>query len=324
MTQNVTVSDEQIIAAWKKFGATPLVAENLGIAQTTAKYRRRQCERKYGIELPTWNVLGSNRVVLNHDEGRVDMNVESGVVIVFSDGHFLPGVRSTMFRALLAMVKQLNPVAVHCNGDAFDGGAISRFPRIGWDKKPSVLEELNAVKERLGEIEAVTNATKIWELGNHCMRFELKLAANAPEFEGVPGFTLKEHFPLWKPCWTSWINGNVCITHSYHTGIHAVHNNLLKGQCHYVSSHTHSAKVIPWTGAQGRTLWGCDTGSIADSLGAHNVDYQAGRHGNHRSAFAVLTFKDGRLLEPELCQKWDEDSVQFRGHVMNADTLEIP
>jgi hypothetical protein len=223
------------------------------------------------------------------------------------------------------MIRQLRPVAVICNGDAFDGGTISRYPRIGWDKKPTVLEELVAVKDSLGEIEATVRGTcpgaeLVWPLGNHDARYETKLAAVAPEFEGVAGFTLKDHFPGWRPCWTCWVNDNVRINHAWHTGIHDTHNNLLKGQCHQVTSHTHSLKVTPWTGSQGKTIYGVNTGTLADALGAHNTDYQHGMHGNHRSGFAVLTFRGGQLLMPELCQTWDENRVEFRGHLLDADT----
>lgn len=66
--------------------------------------------------------------------------------------------------------------------------------------------------------------------------------------------------------------------------------------------------------------YGVDTGCLADALGAHNLDYQQGRHGNHRSGFAVLTFRDGQLLMPEIAMKFDEDSFEFRGHILHADT----
>lgn len=40
-------------------------------------------------------------------------------------------------------------------------------------------------------------------------------------------------------------------------------------------------------------------------------------------AFAIFTYNNSRLLMPELVQKWDEDHEQFRGHILDADTLEI-
>ena len=235
-----------------------------------------------------------------------------------------PGVRTTMHRALVAMIRQIKPVAVICNGDAVDNGTISRYPRIGWDNKPTVAQELEAVETALSEVEkAAGSANLVWPLGNHDARFETFLAAHAPQYEGVRGFSLKDRFPLWKPCWTCWINDETCVTHFYHTGMHAVWNNLMKGQVNYVSSHRHTPEVRAYTNAAGKTIYGVDTGTLADALSNHNRDYQQGRHGNHRSAFAVLSYRDGNLIMPELVHKYDEDHVQFRGHVLHADTLEV-
>lgn len=314
-------TDAELVASWEKCGSPTLVAKDIGLSVRRVMERRRTIESNTGITLAVWNDITDRRVVIKPHEGRIDYNIQNGVVIVFSDAHYAPGERTTMHRALLAMIKQLKPAVVVCNGDAFDGGSISRYPRIGWDKKPTVIEELDAVDAALEEIRATAKGAEfIWPLGNHDARFETKLAANAPQFEGVLGFHLKDHFPHWRPCWTFWVNGEVCITHFYHTGIHATHNNLLKGQCNYVTGHTHSLKVTPWTNARGETIYGVDTGCLNDALGSHNVDYQQGRHGNHRSGFAVLTFKDGSLLMPELAQKFEEDSFNFRGHVLHADT----
>jgi len=314
-------TDEAFIELWNKLGSPALVAKELGGSVRTVHERRRTIESRHGVKLDTWNDTSSRRTVIKHNEGRVDLAIDNGTVIVFSDAHFWPGVRTTAFRALLSLIRQIKPAAVINNGDAFDGGTISRYPRIGWDKKPSVLEELRAVDACLSEVEAAAKGAElVWPLGNHDARYETKLAASAPEFEGVRGFHLKDHFPNWKPCWTCWVNDDTCITHFYHSGIHAVHNNILKGQCNYVTGHTHSLKVTPWTNARGVTMWGVDTGCLADALGPHNLDYQQGRHGNHRSGFAVLTWRDGRMLMPELVSVWDEDTVEFRGHLLDADT----
>ncbi|HEY6018725.1 MAG TPA: metallophosphoesterase [Candidatus Paceibacterota bacterium] len=323
MTFQAKHSDEEFMAVWKKYGSPTRVAQELGLNVRSVHTRRRAIEAKNKAKIDTWNDTSTRRIVIKKDEGRIDIDVENGVVIVFSDAHFWPNVRTTAFRALLALIKELKPVAVLNNGDAFDGATVSRWPDISWmdrQKKPTVIDELNAVKDRLGEIEAVWKCIWAWMLGNHDARYEAKLAAVAPEFEGVPGFTLKEHFPSWRPCWTFWINGNVRVNHFYHTGIHDTHNNLLKGQVHSVTGHTHSLKVSEWTNAMGETIYGVNTGTLANSLDQHNVDYQHGLHGNHRSGFAVLTFRNGRLLRPELVSVWDEDTFEFRGELRNADT----
>lgn len=320
-------TEDEFIALWKKYGSPQIVATQLKVSVRRVLERRRGIESMRGISLDTWNDTSTRRITLKHDEGRIDYNLQNGRVIVFSDAHYWPDQRTTMHRALLSMIKQLKPQVVVCNGDAFDGGSISRFPRIGWDKKPSIIDELKAVDASLTEIQGAGKEAGvidyIWPLGNHDARYETKLAANAPEFEGVNGFHLKDHFPDWKPCWTFWINGNTCITHFYHTGIHDGHNNLLKGQCHYVTGHTHSLKTTFWTNAMGETIYAVNTGTLAEALGSHNVDYQQGRHGNHRSGFAVLTYRNGELLMPELAMKFDEDSFQFRGHILDADSGKI-
>lgn len=317
-------TDAEFIALWNAHGSPTRIAKHLGISVKNI-YIRRNRLASLGHDLATWNDTSERRVVLKPDEGKIDYSIRNGRVIVFSDAHYWPNQRTTMHRALLALVKQLKPELIVCNGDAFDGGQISRYPRIGWDKKPSVIDELNAVDAALEEVRAVAapGTEFVWPLGNHDARYETKLAANAPEFEGVRGFHLKDHFPHWRPCWTLWINGDTCITHYYHSGIHAIHNNLLKGQCHYVTGHTHSLKVAMWTNAMGGTRFGVDTGTLNDALGAHNLDYQQGRHGNHRSGFAVLTYREGRLLLPEIAMKYEDDSFEFRGHVLHADTGEV-
>lgn len=312
------VSDDEFIQMWRKYGSPILIAKQLGIGQRAVMSRRRTVEVRHGVTLDTWNDLSGRGAKYS---GWHDLQVRDGTVIVFSDAHFLPGVRTTAQRALLTLIRQLRPVAIICNGDAFDGGAISRHPRIGWDNKPTVKQEIEAVETALTEIEdAAHGMALIWPVGNHDERFETRLAAVAPEFEGLQGFRLKDYFKKWIPCWACWINEDVCVTHFYHQGIHATHNNILKGQCHYVTGHTHSLKVTPWTNAKGDTIYGVDTGTLADSLAGHNIDYQRGRHGNHRSGFAVLTFRDGILMMPELVQVWDHDRVQFRGHLLDADT----
>ncbi len=312
------VSDAKFIEIWERLGSPKLVAKELDMSV------RYVLLNKNRLNLTTWNNLGTQRVI--KAEGRIELTIEEGCVIIFSDAHYYPNFVSTMHRALLALIPHLKPIAIINNGDSFDGGKISRYPRIGWDKKPTVKEELDANLERLQEIYKAGKKAGchnfIWNLGNHDARFETKLAAQASEFEGVFGFSLKDFFPEWSPAWTTWINNDVCVTHFYHTGLHATHNNILKAQCHYISGHTHSLQVRPWTDAKGETKWALDTGTLADALSFHNLDYQQGRHGNHRSGFGIIHFRDGKLLMPELVMKHSENSFQFRGHLFDADTAE--
>lgn len=318
-------TDTEFIEIWRRLGSPQLIAEHLGVALRMIYRRRDAIEKRHGISLPTHNSQRADaKERRRHSEGRVDLSIENGVVLVFSDAHYHPGIVSTAHRALVSFVKMLKPVAVICNGDAFDGAQISRHPRIGWDTTPTVLEELRAVDERLSEIEAAVppGCKLIWPLGNHDARYETFLAANVSQFQGVDGFHLKDKFPGWAPCWACWINDDTVVKHRWHNGIHATFNNTVKSGVNIVTGHLHQLKVTPWSDYNGRRF-GVDTGTLADPYGPQFFNYTELNPVNWHSGFAVLTFKDGKLLQPELVQKYDEDSVEFRGHVLHADTAEI-
>jgi hypothetical protein len=81
-----------------------------------------------------------------------------------------------------------------------------------------------------------------------------------------------------------------------------------------VTGHLHSSKVTPLSDYNG-TRYGVDTGCLANPSHPAFTDYTEDAPLDWRSGFAVLTFRDGKLMLPELVQLWDEDSVQFRGKV---------
>lgn len=314
-------TDKEFIELWKKYQNSEKMAKAIGQNAPTLRRRRRHIEAKYGITLGTENKAPAMTV---RHSAKIDMQIENGVVIVFSDAHYFPGNISAAHKGLLHFIGKLKPKLVVCNGDAFDGATISRYPRIGWDAKPSVKQELEAVTERLDEVvkaaRGLRNGCKLaWPLGNHDSRFETYLAANAGNYEGVHGFHLKDHFPEWLPCWALEINDHTVIKHRYKGGIHATHNNTVSSGKNIVTGHLHSLKVTPWTDYNG-TRYGVDTGTLADAdpYGEQFVDYLEGNPVNWRSGFAVLTFKDGRLLMPEVVQVFDEDSVEFRGEVFKV------
>lgn len=248
---------------------------------------------------------------------RVSLSIEDGTVIVASDGHYWPGPASTAHRALVKFCSDLRPKAFILNGDAFDGSTISRHPPIGWESRPTVAEELAAVQERLAEItDALPQSAQItWNLGNHCARFETKLASVAPEFANVQGMHLKDAFPEWPTAWSTWINDDVVVKHRYKGGMHAPQANAMWTGRTTVTGHLHSAKVMPISDYNG-TRWGIDTGCIAEPYGPQFVDYTEDGALNWRSGFAVLTFYRGRLLWPELVTVFDSQHVEWRGTVI--------
>ena len=317
-------TDEEFIAAFRKHGTPTKVAQALGLAERNVYARRARLEAKLGVKLPSFNSVQVQAKVQHH-QGRIDVAIDNGTGIVFSDAHFWPGFKTTANRALVAMIKQMQPQIVVCNGDAFDGATISRFPRPFFDEgKPSVVNELKACEERLGEItDAARTSHCVWTLGNHDLRFEARLSSGNPEYQNVKGFHLKDHFPLWRPAWSLWINDDAEIRHRIRGGIHATHNNVMANHCTTVTGHLHALQVRPYTDGRGVIKYGVDTGCLADVDGPQFTDYLEGRTPAWRSGFVVLTWKNGTLLMPELVQKFDEDHVQFRGHVLHADTLDI-
>jgi hypothetical protein len=325
-------TDQEFIELWKQVQSPSGMSKALGVDVRAIMRRRNYLESKYNIALVTDNPLkqtitfdrnvAKQKLAEKLEETRHSVRrgtvIENGKVVVFSDAHFYPNDYSTAFRALLTFIKAHKPEVIINNGDAFDGASISRHPRIGWDSKPSVIEELKAVQDHLSAIEeaSVHKSNLIWTLGNHDARFENFLAAQAPQYEGVQGFTLKDHFPLWQPCWSFWINDDTVIKHRWKGGRYAGSNNTTFAGTSIVTGHTHQLKVEPFTDYKG-TRYGVQTGCLANPMGDQFSDYTEDNPKDWRSGFAVLTFVDGKLLPPELVQVWNEDKgeVTFRGKI---------
>jgi len=317
-------SEDEFIELFRTLKSPQRVAEMLRVSVRSVHSRRRNIEIKRGVKLDALDARSrhfSHYQTAHAHPQRLDLGILNGSVIAFSDAHFWPGIRTTAYRGLLTLIPKLKPWAVVNNGDAFDGASISRFPRIGWDSTPSVIEELKACEAALGEIEESTkaarhNARLVWCLGNHDARFENRLAANAPQYEHVKGFSLKDHFPAWTPTWSVW-NGDTVIKHRYKGGIHATHNNTVNAGINIVTGHLHSLKVTPFDDYRG-TRYGVDTGTLADPSGPQFENYLEHSPTNWRSGFVVLTWKDGRLLWPEVVKVWDKDHIEFRGDIIKV------
>jgi hypothetical protein len=245
-------------------------------------------------------------------------SIQDGHVIIGSDAHYWPDRISTAHRALVKLCKDMKPQIVVMNGDMVDGASISRHPPIGWENRPSVVEEIETTQTRLHEIEkAAGKARRYWPLGNHDARFETRLASVAPEYAKIHGMHLRDHMPLWEPCWALCINDSVVVKHRYKGGIHATHTNTLWSGKTIITGHLHSLKVTPFTDYNG-TRFGVDTGTMADPYGPQFEDYLEQGPVNWRSGFVVLTFYRGRLLWPEICHVIGDGEVEFRGKVLQV------
>jgi hypothetical protein len=309
------ITDEEFLRLWEEHKSPVKVARITGISERRVHSRRRDLENKLKLSLPVGKPIHIKKA--RHEAGLTD-----GIALIFSDAHFWPGIRSTAFKGLLWAINELKPHVVIANGDIFDGSSISRHPRINWSAVPNVKQELEACQTALKEIEDACEKARhhtqlIWPLGNHDSRFETRLSEAAPQFEGVGGTALKDHFPKWHPCWSCWLSDSVVVKHRYKGGVHATHNNTVNSGVTTITGHLHSLKVTPFGDYNG-TRWGVDTGTLAEIDGPQFIDYLEDGPVNWRSGFAVITMKDSKPLWPELVSKHAEGIINFRGQLIDV------
>jgi Calcineurin-like phosphoesterase len=297
--------------------AVPEIAKALSLQPSKVYARKRNLQKRLGVSLA--------RVETQNQEYNAIRSIEikDGTVIVGNDAHYWPDNIPTMHRAMLALCKLLKPAVVIANGDMFDGSSISRFPSIGWEKSPQVQQELEAVQDRMDEIfKASRNAQHYWTAGNHDLRFESRIANTLPQYRGVKGIHLKDHIQGWQPCWAVEINrgtpGWTEVRHREKGGVHAAYRNTVEAGVTVVTGHDHRADVVSYTDRRGRR-YGVRTGMMAETpLDGQFVDYLEARRINWQSAIAVLTYRDGNLLYPELCLKAEPGLVEWRGEYLEV------
>lgn len=317
------VSTEDFVRAWEAHGSPVRVAEATGLP-IRAVYGRASSLRKQGYRLETRPAPGYAGHAPYAGGGwtfprEKRLEIDTGSVVVFSDAHFQPGEPSTAHKALLAVIAQVKPRVVIANGDIFDGGSIGRHPPFGWADRPTPVQELHACQERMGDIEQVAprGCELVFTVGNHDVRWERTLASQAEQFRDLFGMRLTHHFPAWELVWSAPINWEsrhpVMVKHRYASGIHSAYNNTQKGGVTMVTGHTHALEVKPIADYRGRR-WGVQTGSLAD-LDGPAFEYTENSPSHACSGFAVLTFRDGQLLPPELCEVINGQAI-FRGEVV--------
>jgi len=309
-------SDAELMDLVRRYGKTG-AARKLGVHIRNLNRRCRNLELKYGQDITPPHPQA--HTALSKYPGVLQLDIKSGIIIIGSDAHIEPGPPSTAMRAFVHFIKELKPRCVILNGDVMDFPRISKYSPIGWESMPSPAEEIEAAQEQLHEIEkAAGRVDKIWTLGNHDARFESTLHRIAPEYARIHGVHLKDHFPLWSPCWRVDINKDVVVKHRFKGGIHATHNNVLWGGKSFITGHLHSLQVRPFSDYTENIKYGVDTGCLADVGARAFLDYTEAGPKNWRSGFVVLTFCDGVLLQPELVIVFDEKHVQFRGKLVGV------
>lgn len=312
---NPKCSDADFVALIEAHGPSG-AARRLKINVRAVQNRRVRLEAKLCRQIRSPDIRGTRHAEAHPQ--RAPLEIENGHIIVASDGHYWLGAPSTAHRGLIKFCERFKPKAVIMNGDSLDGATISRHPPINWEARPSLIDEIEAVKARHLEIERVVSPkTKlIWNLGNHDARFETRLATVAPEYARVHGFHLKDHFPRWGAAWSTWINNDIVVKHRWKGGVHATHNNTAGSGKTMITGHLHSAKVTPYTDYTG-TRYGVDTGCLADPSGPQ-FEYTEDNPKNWRSGFCVLTFDKGRLLQPQLAIVHDANHMDFCGAVIRV------
>lgn len=312
-------TDEALVEALKTTRSTQKLAERFGVSTRAMSTRMRAVgvpAAKHRVD----SVKDPVPTFVAEAIGRLRLNVDNGRAVVFSDAHFQPDAISTANRALVAMLPDLRPSLIICNGDAMDGATISRHPALYGATPATPAQELRACQERLDEIKkAAKGARAIFTLGNHDIRLHSYLASQAPQLVDLPGLDLRTLFPDWRFCWSAWVNDNTVIKHRYRGGMYAPANNV-RGALgmSFVTGHLHSLKVMPLSAYADRpTSFGVDTGMLADPdwpAFAYREDSPA----DWRSGFVVLTWRDGRLLWPEVCSVVSEGVVDWRGDLVSV------
>jgi hypothetical protein len=312
------VQDEALVEAMRTTNSPTALAKQFGMTVRAMQTRMRSI----GVPPLPHAALARKQVatVAHESIGRLKMDIDNGRVVVFSDAHFQPGCISTANRALLKLLPEIKPSVVVCNGDAFDGAGISRWPKMFGSTPPTPAAELRAVDERMDEIaDAARGARRIWTLGNHDIRLHSYIQSAAPALADMDSMDLRRLFPRWDFAWSLWVNDNTIIKHRFRGGMYAPANNVKNSLgMNFVTGHLHSLKAMPLSSYSCRpTIYGVDTGMLAEPEW-QAFDYKEDSPADWRSGFVVMTWRDGRLLWPEVVSVLSEGKVEFRGEVLDV------
>lgn len=303
---------QRAVDSFRLLGNRAECARQLSIPRTTLNSWLEIAERQYGLNVP--------RNGGPEAKGRSVVALTTGTAIVAADFHYWPGEPSTAHRALIKLTTILKPDILVANGDVCDFSTISRHPPLGWTSMPTAAEEIEAAQDRLDEwVQAGGGAKRYWPIGNHDARMETFIASHAPELKGIRGMSLQEHFPLWEPCYSVWINdhpGGLVVKHRFKGGVHAPWNNAIHAGRSIATGHLHSQKITPFTNYNG-TIYGVDVGCVAEPFN-DQFQYMEDNPRNHRSGFAVFRFEGGKLMPPDLVTVLEPGLVYFRGQTIEV------
>jgi len=308
------LDDREFTRLWARAGCSPqTMSELTGMPVRSIYQRRAAIERRTGIALESVNrqnptVTSSRRAFTR----QIDHTIDTGTIVVFSDAHWWPDQdKSIAHQALIKLVKKIKPRLLVANGDLFDGARVAAHKPMGILELPTIREELETCTDHLHELQlaAGKHCELFWTVGNHDQRFDKTLALQAGDYVDVVD-GLESRFPDWTFAWSLALNGSTMIKHRIYGGIHAGYNNTVKAGWTTVTGHTHTLEIKPWGDYNGRR-WGVQCGTLADQNG-DQFEYTENVPSYSCQGFAILTYQDGILLPPELCEVIGENAY-FRG-----------
>ena len=312
------VSEDEFIQLWNVYGSATEVAKHLGIEIRAVHDRRRRIEVNRGIQLRSTSPKSPDSKLSDVEPEFPDwqqLEIKNGLLVVFSDSHLVPGVKSTAHRALVQFVHEHKPAAIIDNGDLLDFASISRHHRIGWDGQLDVHKELEWASECLDEIKQKSkNSKTVRNMGNHDQRFSGFFSNVSGRMGRVKGTSLQDHIVGWPVSWAVRVNEDQLeVKHRWKSGIHAPHNNTVWAGISYATGHLHSQKIMPITDLRG-DRWGVDVGCLSAIRGPHFRFVEAAPV-NWRSGFCAFRFVNYKMRHPNLIRVVDENRgiVEYLG-----------
>lgn len=313
-------SRDAFVAIWaEENGSVARIARRLGMAERNVYERRKRMERD-GYVLPANDAApnpggGATRAAYPR---QIEANVDSGLIVAFGDLHSTPLARrdidTNAMRLLLEWLEEHGTRVrlLLCMGDVLDGASIGRHPPLGWEERPSIADEIGAGVHDLDRLAALApHAERLWVVGNHDERFDRTLAQQAKEFRAVTGMRMQDHFQRWRMAWSVRINGETVAVHRWHGGVHAAHNNLMKGGgAHMVTGDTHRLCVKVYAGQIG-PKYAVECGTLSESDG-EQFAYTRGVAPNWEPGFAVLPIVYGELHRPYTVSVFDAPKPRVR------------
>lgn len=330
-----------ITTNWSKYKSTSKLSEEFDIPLRTIQHYILKMYRDEGIVLdgyiyrdrPSASVESEALEVTQTSKEVEDFNktssgnvqlgrqlfdeIKNGTVVVFSDAHIIPNIRSSAQKALLSVCKSINPDMIINLGDIFDFASISSHDKLSWENRFTLEEELQAGLDFMEDVhKSAPQAKKYFLFSNHDCRYNKFLAKHAPQFKGVKGFSLEDHIPsYWNNCMSLTLNKNTIFLHQYHGGVHAGYNNVVKSGISIVTGHTHLLENKPFTDYNG-TRYGIQTGTLSSIKDNPLFNYTLGTPLNWIAGFTILTYMDGELQMPEFCTVNKDNQAVFRGKVV--------